>query len=63
MKKTRYFREFAHLATAHDRMIIRNQTSADGTIYCLIEGPDDGGGTVCDLRTAIETQLPYSWGR
>ncbi len=31
----------------------------DGTIYCLIDGPEEGGGTVCDLRTAVETDLPY----
>lgn len=36
------------------------QTRADRTVYCLLDGPDDDY-VVCDLRTAIETGLPYQF--
>jgi hypothetical protein len=60
MKTTRYFRTFQTSEEAEARMKMRNRAAQDGTIYCLLDGPEDNF-VVADLKTAIETGLPYSW--
>jgi len=55
-----YLRLFADREDARRRMILRNQTARDGTVYCLVDGPEDNYAVV-DLRTAIDLGGPYEW--
>lgn len=58
-----FFILFKTEAAAHERMVMRNRAyRAAGNrkdIACKLEHPD--GWVVCDLRTAIETEMPYAW--
>ena len=49
-------------ADAYMRRKNRTHRDGDGQVFCLLEGPDAGEWTVMDLRSAIETELPYRWG-
>ena len=58
-------RHFENESDARTIMANRNRASrraGSPDLACLVEGPDDGW-TVCDLRTAIETELPYEWSQ
>ena len=58
--KTSYTARFETKDEAYARMLMKNQTSRDGTIYCLIDGPENDWAVV-DLGTAIEMDALYSW--
>lgn len=55
-----YCQQFASEDKAYDHMLAINRTSRDGTIYCLVDGPEDDYAVV-DLRTATELGAPYEW--
>lgn len=60
MATRRYQKFFATEDEAGTRMRLMNQASRDGTIFCLVDGPDDDYAVV-DLQTAIELEVPYRW--
>ena len=59
MKTRTYFNIFKIEEYAYRRMVIKNRVSQNGTIFCLLDHPD--GWAVMDLKSAIETELPYKW--
>ncbi len=48
-------------ADAYMRMKNRAHAQGDRQVFCLLEGPDAGQWTVMDLKSAVETELPYTW--
>ena len=62
MESKSYIKSFAE----HEKAAVwaRTKTKAhakgDREIFVVVEGPEDDW-VVCDLKTAIETELPYSW--
>ena len=59
---TIYVRQFASRDEAHDRMLVLNRAARDGSVYCLVDGPENDYAVV-DLRTAIDLGGPYKWAR
>lgn len=55
----RYMRHFASEDDARSFMRMKNSTGPE-ILAALLEGPDDGY-TVCDLSTAIESEMAYEW--
>lgn len=60
MAQTPYINFFATEDAATRRMITKNRAARDGSIFCLVEGPEDNYAVV-DLNTAVELGLPYRW--
>lgn len=55
-----YIKTFSNEDAAHDHMRMKNRVVVDGTLFCLVDGPDDQYSVV-DLKTAIELGGPYTW--
>lgn len=58
----RYYKEFQNENEARERAMIKTRAHAAGdrAIFVWLDGPDDNC-VVCDLQTAIEIGLSYSW--
>lgn len=55
-----YLRFFADRDAARQHMVLRNHVAREGTVYCLVDGPEDNYAVV-DLKTAIDLGGPYEW--
>ncbi len=62
MKRTTYLQFFAteQEAKAHSHTLTRAHAKGDREIFCVMAGPE-ANWACCDLRTAIESEMPYSW--
>lgn len=56
-----YMKSFTDQEQAYRWMKVKNQTNREkGQMYCLMDGPENDF-VVCDIKTAIDTGLPYEW--